>query len=183
MVNERPTTTAEMNHVIKWVPPQAGCYKVNVDGAVFSKRKQAGMGVVVRDGIGQEIAALCRKMYTLLGPLETEAKAMEIGVTFAMELGVRDVTFEGDSLVICNAIHCLTEAAPSVQNVVTRIPKHVQDFHTFAFSHTKRQGNVLAHVLAQHAVNVEDFVVWLEECLGCIEHACMHDVLSHSNSE
>ena len=141
------------------------------------------MGVVVRDGTGQVIATLCRKMYTLLGPLETEAKAMEIGVTFVMKVGVNDVTFEGDSPVICNAIHGLTEATPSVQNVVTGIPKRIQDFHTFAFSHTKRQGNAPAHILAKHAVNVEDFVVWLEECLGCIEHACMHDVLSHSNSE
>ena len=141
------------------------------------------MGVVIRDGAGHVIVALSRKLYTPLGSLETEAKAIEIGVTFAMEVGVKDVTFEDDSLVICNAIHGLTEAAPLVQNVVTGIPKRVQDFHTFAFSHTKRQGNVLAHVLAQHAVYVEDFVVWLEECLGCIDHACMHDILSHSNSE
>ncbi|KAK7838445.1 hypothetical protein CFP56_019629 [Quercus suber] len=108
---------------------------------------------------------------------------MEIGVTFAMEVGVRDVTFKGDSLVICNAIHSLTEAAPLVQNVVTGILKRVQDFRTFAFSHTKRQGNALAYILAQHAVNVEDIVVWLEECPGCIEHACMYDVLSNSNSK
>ena len=44
---------------------------MNVDEAVFSKRKQDGMGVVVRDGVGQVIAKLCRKLYTLLGPLET----------------------------------------------------------------------------------------------------------------
>ena len=108
---------------------------------------------------------------------------MEIGVTFAMEIGVRDVTFEGDSLEICHAIHGLTVAAPSVQNVVTGILKRAQDFRTFGFSHTKRLGNTLAHVPAQHAVNVDDFVVWLEECLGCIERACMHDVLSNSNYE
>lgn len=108
---------------------------------------------------------------------------MEIRVTFMMEVEVRDVTFMGDSLVIRNAIHGLTEVAPSVQNVVTRILKHVQGFRTFAFSHAKRQGNSPAYVLAQHAVNMEDFVVWLEECPGCIENACMHDVLSFSNSE
>ena len=39
MVNKRPTTTVERNHVVKWVPPQGGCYKVNVDGAMFFKRK------------------------------------------------------------------------------------------------------------------------------------------------
>ncbi|XP_030936217.1 uncharacterized protein LOC115961365 [Quercus lobata] len=124
----------ERNNVVKWAPPQARCYKVNVDGAVFSKMKQAGVGVVVRDGTGQVIAALSRKLYSSLGPLETEAKAMEIGVTFAMEKGVRDVTFEGDSLEICNAIHGLTVAAPSVQNVVTGILKCAQDFRTFGFS-------------------------------------------------
>ncbi|KAK9989226.1 hypothetical protein SO802_029465 [Lithocarpus litseifolius] len=108
---------------------------------------------------------------------------MEIGVTFAMEARVKDMTFEGDSLVICNAIHGLTEAAPLVQNVVTRILKRDQGFRTFTFSHTIRQRNAPAHVLAQHAVNVKNFVVWLEECPGCIEHACMHDVLSFFNSE
>ena len=106
------------------------------------------MGVVIRDGAGHVIAALSRKLYTSLGSLETEVKAIEIGVTFVMEVRVRDVTFKGDSLVIYNAIHGLIEAASSVQNVVTEILKRVQGFHTFAFSHTKRQGNAPAHVLA-----------------------------------
>ena len=32
-------------------------------------------------------------------------------------------------------------------------------------------------------VNVEGFVVWLEECPRCTEHACVHDVAANSNSE
>lgn len=183
LANERPTANVERNHDVRWAPPQAGCYKVNVDGAVFSKKKQAGVGVVIRDDAGQVIAALSRKLYSPLGPLETEAKAMEIGVIFAMEVGVRDVTFEGDSLEIYNAIHGLTVAAPSAQTVIIGLLKRAQDFRTFSFSHTKRLGNTPAHVLAQYAVNVEDFVVWLEECPGCIECACMHDVLPTSNYE
>ena len=123
LANEKPTTNAERNQVVKWVPPLAGRYKVNVDGAVFSRWKQAGVGVVVQDDAGPVIAALCTKLYTLLGPLEVEAKAMEIGVKFAKEVRVRDVIFEGHSLIICNAIHGLTETAPLVQNVVTGILK------------------------------------------------------------
>ena len=181
IANERPTTTAEQNQPVKWDPPLSGCYKVNVDGAMFSKRKQAGVGVVIRDEAGQVVVALSRKLYTLLGPLETEAKAMEVGVKFTTEVGFRDVLFEGDSLVLNNAIHILNEVAPSVQNVVKGILQSVQGFGTFAFSHNKRQGNAPAHALAQHAVNAEDFLVWLEECPGCIVHACMQDVCSISN--
>ena len=139
------------------------------------------MGVVIRDEEGQVIAARCRKLYTPLGPLESEAKAMEMGIMFAREVGIKDVLFEGDSLVLNNAIHGLNEIDPSVQNVVRGILQCVQGFCTFGFSNTKRQANAPAHALAQHAVNVEDFLVWLEESPSCIVHACMQDVRSIYN--
>lgn len=159
LANEGPTATTVRSHDVKWVLPHEGRYKVNVDGAVFSKRKQAGVGVVIRDATGQVVAALSRKLDSPLGPLETEAKVMEVGVGFAMEVGVRDVTFEGDSQVICNAIHGLTEATPTVQNVVLGILMRAPVFRTFDFSHAKREGNTLAHILAHYAANVVDFVV------------------------
>lgn len=60
----------ERHQVIKWVHPPSRCYKVNVDSAMFSKRKQARVGVVIRDGAGQVIIALSKKLYTPLGALE-----------------------------------------------------------------------------------------------------------------
>ena len=57
-----------------------GSYKVNVDGVVFSKRKQVGIGVIIRDSAGMVIAALSQKLALPLGALEIEAKAMEVGV-------------------------------------------------------------------------------------------------------
>ena len=48
---------------------------------------------------------------------------------------------------------------------------------TFDISHVKRQGNVPAHLLAQHALHVEDFHAWLKECPSPIVHTCAHDVL------
>ena len=71
---------------------------MNVDGAVFTKRKQIGIGVVIRDSTGEVVAALSKKLAVLLGALETEAKAMETGVRFAAEVGIRDAIFEGDSV-------------------------------------------------------------------------------------
>ena len=39
------------------VPPAGSLYKVNVDGAVFSGQKEAGVGVIIRDDKGLVVAA------------------------------------------------------------------------------------------------------------------------------
>ena len=63
----------------------------------------------------------------------------------------------------------------SVVTVLARIMDQVSHFRRWSFTHTKRQGNVPAHLLAQHAKYVEDYVAWLEEVPSLIEHAYMHD--------
>ena len=51
----------------------------------------------MRNKEGNVVVAMCRKMDLPLDALEIEAKALEIGVKFAEEVGLRDVVFEGDS--------------------------------------------------------------------------------------
>ena len=85
---------------------------MNIDGAVFSKRKQAGARVVIRDGDGEMTAALSKQWGFPLGAIEAEAKAWEAGILFARDVGIRDVEFEGDSLEVCNALKGLTSPPP-----------------------------------------------------------------------
>ena len=110
------------------------------------------------------VAAVSKKMAVPLGALETEAKVMEMGVRFAAEVGIRDAIFEGDSILVYNAVHGSGSALTTIQNIVTGILRQAQGFRTFTFSHVKWQGNVPAHVLVQYAGNVDDYVTWLEEC-------------------
>ena len=94
--------------------PLLGYFKVNMDGALFSKSKQSGIGAIVRDREGNVITTLDRKLDLPLGALEVVAKALETGVQFAKDVGLRNVAFEGDSLLIINAVHGVGEAASSV---------------------------------------------------------------------
>lgn len=68
-----------------------------------------------------------------------------------------------------------------MENVLAGIMNQALYFRKWKFSHIKSQGNVPAHLLAQRAKNVEDYVVWLEECPSMIEHACAQDrnVVAH----
>ena len=182
LVNVRQLApTRQPSNEIKWRPPQPGHYKVNVNGAVFSKRKQVGFGVIIRDSGGLVIAALSRKLACPLGALETEAKAMEVGFQFALDVGIRDVTLEGDSICICNALQGLGEASSSGKNIVAGTLHLAKGFRTVSFSHTKRLGNVPAHLLAQHAANVKNYVAWIEECPSHVQFACNNDVSSFFN--
>lgn len=42
-------------------------------------------------------AALSKKLYGPLGPMEIEAKTLEEGVNFALDVGIRDLVVESDS--------------------------------------------------------------------------------------
>ncbi|KAL0011301.1 hypothetical protein SO802_006409 [Lithocarpus litseifolius] len=51
-----------VEHPVVWTPPRSGCFKINVDGATFSKQKDAGIGVLIRDDKGRVEAVLSRKI-------------------------------------------------------------------------------------------------------------------------
>nr|XP_023921713.1 receptor-like protein EIX1 [Quercus suber] len=81
-----------------------GHFKIDVDGAVFSKQKAVGIRVVIRDDEGRLEVALSKKIPVRMGALEVEAKAFETWLLFAKDVGVCDIILEGDFLVGFNAL-------------------------------------------------------------------------------
>uniref|UniRef100_A0A7N2MHX6 Reverse transcriptase zinc-binding domain-containing protein n=1 Tax=Quercus lobata TaxID=97700 RepID=A0A7N2MHX6_QUELO len=62
------------------------------------------IGVIIRDHEGSVIAALSKHLPLPLGPLEAEAKAADEAVSFAWDVGVREVIFETKSKVVSDAL-------------------------------------------------------------------------------
>ena len=60
-------------------------YKLNVEGAIFKDKKEAGVGVVIRDHVGKFITGHSKKFRCPpgLGAIEVEAKAFESTLEFA----------------------------------------------------------------------------------------------------
>ncbi|KAK7860161.1 putative ribonuclease h protein [Quercus suber] len=160
---------------IGWKPPSQGQYKVNTDGAVFANQRKVGLGVLIRDCSGAVIAALSSPMVGLLGALETETKALEIGMRFALDVGIRDAVFESDALEVVNAVQGITLSSSSTQFLVDGIHQQACLFRSCCFTHTKRQGNVPAHMLAQYSKSLDSYAAWLESCPSHIMQACAQD--------
>ncbi|XP_075669864.1 uncharacterized protein LOC142639591 [Castanea sativa] len=146
-----------------WSPPSAGLFKINVDGALFSSKKQAGIGVVIRDVEGRLKATLCRKIKAPLGSLEVEAKAYKAGLLLAKHLGLRGVMLEGDSLIISNALKWFTLSPTSVDAFVEGLHELGAEIGVVNFSHVRRIGNKSTYILARQAQNLVKDVIWIEE--------------------
>ena len=159
-----------------WVPPLPGQYKVNSDGAVFASLRKVGLGVMIRDSNGKVIAALSSPMVGPLGALETEAKAMEVGLRFALDVGIWDVVVECDALAVFNAVQGFAAPSSSILFIVDSILQQARWFRSCCFSHTKRQENVPAHMLAQYLMSLVSYVAWVKSCPSHIKRACAQDI-------
>lgn len=104
------TPSALATQVLSWIPPAALGFKINVDGATFSKQGTVGIAVVNRDAQGQVATALSKKVLAPLGVLNSEAKALEVGVQY--------VILKSDSLVLYYAVTRLAQPPSFVDLMV-----------------------------------------------------------------
>ena len=128
-----------------------------------------GIGVVIRDKEGKVKAALSKKINVPLGPVEAEAKAFEMGIQFAKDVGIRDVLIKGDSLIVQCALNELVSPPPLLDAVILGMHATCADFHHIAFTHVRRQENKSAHLLTKYAKDIDNVSVWIEEIPYFIE--------------
>lgn len=126
---------------------------------------------------------MAMKIHAPLGALEAEAKAFEAGIIFVKDVGVQDIILEGDSMIMYRALTELSPPPQSVASIVEGILEIVREFRSVQFSHTRRQGNIPAHILAKQASSIADFTVWIEENSCFIEQALIQDVISLTSFE
>ena len=81
-----------------------------------------------------------------------------------------------NSSTLKNILTGLSDAPASLETVTDNILAQLDRFRFVSFCHVKREGNRPAHILAQFAKQVGDFVVWLEETPNLIENTCFQDV-------
>ena len=101
-----------------------------------------------------------------------EAKAVELALQFARDVGISDFIMEGDSLIVHNAL-CGISPPPSL---VAGALGFYGMFRQVNFSHIRRQGNKPAHLLTKHAKCIVDYVAWIEETPCFLMQALTHDV-------
>ena len=81
---------------------------------------------------------------------------------FACECGFQQLSFEGDSELVIKALRHGEMQHSSVGHILKDTMSCVSFFQSCSFSHVGRQGNSVAHALAQRTRLSFPIVVWMK---------------------
>ena len=82
-----------------------------------------------------------------------------------------NVEVEGDSWAVISALKDKELCLESYGDIIMDIQLLAHSFQCVSYCHVRREGNNAAHVLARKALDLHsDFLVWLEEVPGFLEH-------------
>ena len=143
---ERSVTIA-----VKWRPPSENFVKINFDGALFGESDCAGLGVVIHNSKGEVMAALSEKIVKPPAAKLVEIMAARCAVLFSIETGFHNSVFEGDSTLVIKLLQDRMVSHPQGGHILKDIVSYLNSLQSLSFTHVGKQGNIVAHALAQRA--------------------------------
>jgi ribonuclease HI len=160
----------------RWSPPPEGTVYINCDAALFSSSHRMGLGVVIRNHIGQCVAACSELHEEVTTPEIAEALALRRALSLAGDEGFSKIMVVSDCLSLVQRVLAPSVDRSSVGVVVQDIKALAQDFEVFSLSHVYRQFNESAHILARSAERYV-FSVFRNFAPDCIRETLCNDLL------
>ena len=147
------TSSAPRPQVRRWLPPPAGCVKVNVDGAVARSHHGGAVAAVCRDQTGLYLGSSAVVYRGINDPLILETYACREALALADDLTTREICVASDCQEATNDINKGT-GGPNA-SIVHEITTRCNSFISSSFIHERRNFNFEAHNLAKFACNLE----------------------------
>ncbi|XP_059446901.1 uncharacterized protein LOC132178490 [Corylus avellana] len=94
----------ESSMPLRWIVPPPGWCKANWDLGLDKQPERFGMGVVVRDQMGDIVIASCTTRPGIPDPTSAEAMGALFAASFWQQIGIRRLILEGDAQVIVKVV-------------------------------------------------------------------------------
>ena len=107
--------------------------------------------------------ALSKREQMVQTAVEIELIALDRGLQFAHDIGIAELVVESDSTEVVQVIHSDDGHLTRYGHLVEEIKERLRRFQQVSISHTRREGNMVAHLTAAHALNIDSELVWLED--------------------
>ncbi|CAN1801861.1 Putative ribonuclease H protein At1g65750 [Linum perenne] len=133
--------------LIRWIPAPDEWITVHTDGSVIQPQNLAAGGGIIRNSEGRKLAAFAANFGSCT-IMRAELRAALLGMEYAWEMGARKVNVQLDSLAALSSI----QADPDLDGRHSQTLKRIWDLRqrnwVVNFTHTYREGNQVADLLA-----------------------------------
>jgi ribonuclease HI len=154
-------TTARELEAVMWRPPPSHKVKLNWDAGVNAKEGRVGLGLIIRDSVGNCIAARSMSMDLQTDATTAEAYAAIHALIFCKELGHTNIILEGDAMNVIKAIEAEGPCLSNYGHLIECIKRELQQLENASFIHVLRDANNAAHSLAKLATTHVTMSTWL----------------------
>ena len=136
----------------RWIPPQEGNCKINVDAALMRTRPVGAVAAVCWDRHGIFVGVSTITFHGIDDPATLEALAIRESLALADDLYERRISVASDCKVVVDDIR--QRSAASYGAIIREVVDRSKSFISCLFSHEFRSLNVEAHNLAKHALSL-----------------------------
>lgn len=151
-VGDGPIASLRSREACRWQPPGDGWVKVKFDGASHGNPGKAGIGCVVHNWEGKELATLASSVGFNTNNW-AELMALVEGLYLCRKLGVKNLEIEGDSAIIVNALRKGSMPNWRLNTLLSKALDLCRDFYRFTVNHIYREGNKRADEFANLGVD------------------------------
>ncbi|KAL2931091.1 hypothetical protein RDABS01_036501 [Bienertia sinuspersici] len=141
-----------------WQPPHQLWYKLNPDAAIFGGG-MLGLGAVVRDHVGDVMAATCWYGEGSKEVEVAETLAARHGLSIAIEAGLTSIILETDCIKLYQHLKKGKREASYFGKIVQDILLLAKRCKGISYAHIKRSGNRVAHELAKVSKDYPEMMV------------------------
>ncbi|XP_056685539.1 uncharacterized protein [Spinacia oleracea] len=125
---------------------------------------QVGLGMLVRDHVGDALMSAGESGCENLTVKHAEAKAVMFGLRYAFDAGCRALEVETDCQALATLLQAKSREISATQVLVNDILNLAKQFTYCSFGFNRRSCNSVAHSMAQAALHFEETLVWMEDC-------------------
>ena len=163
-----------------WTRPPEDYVKVNFDGAFHQTTNDGGWGYVIRDQVGESVAAGAGKSVHLRDALHSEAVACLAAIEGAINIGANRIIFESDSSTLVRAMKTRNFDKALIGVLVKEARSIcILQFGSCLFSFSRRECNSVAHELANLGASSESQdSVWVDEAPECVVSLLARDIMA-----
>ncbi|KAL2237447.1 UNVERIFIED_CONTAM: putative ribonuclease H protein [Sesamum indicum] len=144
-----PQKTSSKISIVKWIKPDRGWFKLNMDGASKGNPSIPGAGGIIRNHLGQTVFTF-QEHLGLMSNTAAELNAIYRGVKLCIDNNIRKIWVETDANIAIKLISSSPKGPWHLQNLLQQIRELLSQTE-FKISHIFREGNQVADYFANQA--------------------------------